>query len=52
MGTREGACGEQERNRRDGDTALFREDPGEQDDISVMEEEFDGAMHLGGLGPL
>ena len=52
MRARERARGEQERKRRHGHAALFREDPREQDDVAVMEKEFDGAVHLAGLGPL
>jgi hypothetical protein len=52
MGARERACGEQERKRRNGYSGLFDEDPSEQNDIAMMQEEFDDAMHWPRLGPL
>jgi len=51
MGARERARGKQKRKRRHGDSRLFGEDPGKQNDIAMMEKELDGAVHLAGLVP-
>src|SRR5579862_2618127 len=52
MGACERAGREQEGQRRHGHSRLFGEDPGEQNDIAMVEKELDGAMHLAGTGPL
>jgi hypothetical protein len=52
MRASESARGKQERKRGNGNSRLFGEDPGKQDDVAMMEKELDGAVHLALLGPL
>src|SRR6516225_9540191 len=50
-GAGERAGGQQHRQRRGGNPQLLGKNPGEHNDVAVLDKKFDGSVHRAGVGP-